>query len=144
MHSPALGPGNKIPVKFTRKGGNVSPPLRWGEGPRGTRELVLLCEARDAPWKTPPVYRLVYDISPRKRYLREGSADGCALGLNSWGLARYAGPGHPASHGRRHRFSLYALLRRLRLRPPVIRETVHQAMHGHGLAQAELVAVFRE
>lgn len=145
LRSPALGPGNKMPPKCTREGGNLSPPLCWSEVPRGTRELVLICEARDASRGSHPVHWLVYEISPRKHSLPEGTTDGCALGLNSWGLAKYKGPESPQRRGRRHyRFRLYALKRPLELKPPVIREVLNQAMEGYVLARAELVAVCRK
>src|SRR5262245_59361229 len=45
--SPAFGQGERIPVKFTPEGENVSPPLRWSDVPSQTRELVLIVEDPD-------------------------------------------------------------------------------------------------
>ncbi|MFL5512756.1 MAG: YbhB/YbcL family Raf kinase inhibitor-like protein, partial [Gemmatimonadales bacterium] len=38
-----------IPLKYTRDGQNVSPPLEWHDAPEQTRSYALVVEDPDAP-----------------------------------------------------------------------------------------------
>src|ERR1700721_2045423 len=42
--SGAFKDGGKLPDVFTQNGKNVSPPLTWSAGPKGTQSYVLLVE----------------------------------------------------------------------------------------------------
>jgi len=44
LTSDAVADGQRIPVRYTKDGGNRSPPLRWSGVPKTTRELALLFE----------------------------------------------------------------------------------------------------
>jgi phosphatidylethanolamine-binding protein (PEBP) family uncharacterized protein len=44
LTSEVLGEARPIPLRYTKDGENLSPPLRWSGVPDDTRELVLLCE----------------------------------------------------------------------------------------------------
>ena len=48
LSSPAFADGGAIPAKYTCKGEDVSPPLRWSGVPQGTRELRLGVSDADA------------------------------------------------------------------------------------------------
>ncbi len=52
LTSPAFDNGATIPLKHTRDGGNVSPPLRWTGAPDGVRSFALIVEDPDAPHGT--------------------------------------------------------------------------------------------
>jgi len=90
------------------------------------------------------VHWVLYDIPPAATELPEGGLplpEGTHEGLNDWGRRGYGGPCPPVG---RHRyfFKLYALDRML---PALVRPTkaaVEQAMHGHVLAQAELIGTY--
>ncbi|EAU67233.1 YbhB and YbcL [Stigmatella aurantiaca DW4/3-1] len=67
--SPAFVKGSHIPVAYTADGAGLSPPLRWGAGPPGTRSWVVWMEDPDAP--TPPA---LHPLARRGSLLRAGFA----------------------------------------------------------------------
>jgi hypothetical protein len=95
LTSPAFAEGERIPLKYTRDGDNLSPPLRWTGVPEGTRSFVLIMEDPDAPGGT---FRhwAAYNIPPDRRSLPESvetQPEGNALryAANDFGNERYAG-----------------------------------------------------
>ncbi len=50
-------------------GKNISPPLNWSGVPRGTVELAIIMEDRDAPLIRPFVHLIAYKISPERSHL---------------------------------------------------------------------------
>ena len=60
--SPALRKGAEMPTRFTCDGRQISPPLRFGGVPAGSKELVLTMEDPDAPNGT---FVHAYSRSPR-------------------------------------------------------------------------------
>src|SRR5690606_40675623 len=49
LSSPAFADGETIPVKHSRDGENLSPPLRWTGAPDQVRSFLLIMEDPDAP-----------------------------------------------------------------------------------------------
>lgn len=47
--SPALGPGEAIPTRYTADGEDVCPALEFRGVPEGTRSLAVICHDPDAP-----------------------------------------------------------------------------------------------
>jgi phosphatidylethanolamine-binding protein (PEBP) family uncharacterized protein len=47
LTSPAFPSGGRIPVKYTRDGQNVSPPLAWRDAPQQTQSYALVVEDPD-------------------------------------------------------------------------------------------------
>ncbi|MCD6301831.1 MAG: YbhB/YbcL family Raf kinase inhibitor-like protein [Staphylothermus sp.] len=105
--SPAFGNGDRIPVKYTCDGLDVSPPLRISNVPRNAVELVLLMYDVDAPsgifyhW-------LLYAMPPDLSELPEGvpqeeETDYGVQGRNDFGRIGYNGP-CPPHGGRDHRY----------------------------------------
>src|SRR5258706_12982454 len=66
LRSSAFDDGAAIPRRFTREGGDVSPPLNWSDPPAPTRSFVLLCDDPDAPAGTWHHWA-AYDIPPTTR-----------------------------------------------------------------------------
>lgn len=152
IQSPAFAPNAVIPRKHTGDGDDVSPPLLWSGVPDAARELVLIVDDPDAPvgdW----VHWLVYGIPTDALGLPEGipagvpklaAPRGAIQGTNSWHKTGYGGPAPPRGHGVHHyHFKLYALDKPLGLEPGATKQALLAAMHGHIIAQGELVGIYQ-
>ncbi len=113
LMSPAFADGEPIPIKYTRNGGNLFPPLKWTGVPDGTRSFALVVEDPDAP---SGLFRHcgMFNIAPTANNLSESvdtSPDqGPRYSENDFGNARYDGPQPPKGHGvHRYNFRLVAL-----------------------------------
>ena len=152
LTSPAFADHAPIPVQYTCQGADLSPPLAWSGAPEGTRSFVLIVDDPDAPDPAAPkmtwVHWVVYNIPAAAKGLAEnGRADGMPAGardgVNDWKRTGYGGPCPPIG---RHRyfFKLYALDRELPdLRSPT-KSRVEQAIHGHVLAETQLVGTYQK
>jgi len=146
--SPAFPNGQRIPDRHSKDGGNVSPPLQWGEAPRNTRSFAVIVEDPDAPQGT---FRhwAVYNVPPAYQGLAEhsgstGSGTSLETAVNDFGNRGYDGPQPPHGHGTYHyHFRLLALdVPELSLpaRPSV--KDVLAAAQAHVIAEAETVGTF--
>lgn len=151
LTSPCFGSGDSIPRDYTCDGSETSPPLQWFDLPAQTRSLALIVEDPDAPDPAHPrrtfAHWLVYNLPPNDRGLNEGAADGglpvgARLGINDFGDVGYDGPCPPTGEHRYvHRlFALDAVLPDL---GEPDRDALLEAIRGHVLAEAELVATYR-
>jgi Raf kinase inhibitor-like YbhB/YbcL family protein len=141
----------RIPILYTCDGHDLSPPLRWTGVPSGTRSLALIVADPDAPDPAAPktiwVHWVLYNLPAESTGLPEGvpSANlpfGTREGRNDWRRTGYGGPCPPIG---RHRyfFRLYALDVVLPDLGKATRNEVEKAMHGHVLAEAELMATYQ-
>ncbi len=146
LTSSAFENGKPIPVKYSCKGEDVSPPLAWGEPPAQTQSFALVMDDPDAPvgvWD----HWVLYNIPASARSLPEALpdderlSDGSLHGKNSWGRLGYGGP-CPPSGTHRYFFKLYALDTTLDLNPGATKSQLLKAMQGHILAQGELMGTF--
>jgi Raf kinase inhibitor-like YbhB/YbcL family protein len=141
--STAFGDGERIPVRFTADGENVSPPLRWGDPPAGTRGLAIVCEDPDAPSGL-FVHWTAWNIPANRRELTAGVApsaevSGMRQGRNGFGDTGYGGPSPPPGKPHRYRFRIFALDAPLDLPPGASRGELDRAMEGHVLAAGMVV-----
>lgn len=159
LQSPSFEDGDVIPQRFTGNGENVSPELRWNGAPSRTKSFVVVMDDPDAPTGT-WVHWVAFDIPANITTLPEnaGAAGGKKLpqearqGVNSWferGLAgghQYSGPMPPRGQTHRYVFQVYALdvpsLGIKKTEPT--KAQVTQAMEGHILASAELMAKYSQ
>lgn len=136
-----------IPDKFSCKGQDISPPLKWENAPAGTKSFVLICDDPDAPVGTWDHW-LLFNIPSSVTELQEGVPDkaelanGARHGKNSWGRKDYGGPCPPGGT-HRYFFKFYALDTLLDLKPGVSKKELMNAMQGHILAQTELMGKFK-
>lgn len=155
LTSSAFQNGQPIPKKYTGEGEDVSPPLAWGDPPKGTQEFALVGDDPDAPSAQPWVHWVIYGIGPDARTLQEGVKSNAPelkepvaarQGKNSFpqgATTGYRGPMPPPGHGTHHyHFKLYALDKRLDLAPGSAKEQLLDAMKGHVLAEGELVGTY--
>lgn len=151
LTSSAYAAGSSIPAKYTCEADDTSPPLAWTGVPTGTKSLALVVDDPDAPDPAAPtkvwVHWVVADIPPSVTGLAEGVASsglpaGAVAGTNDFGKATYGGPCPPTG---RHRYfhELYALDAVLGLSSPT-KATLSNAMNGHVLGRAELVATYQK
>ena len=150
LSSSAFAPRGKIPRRYTCEGEDLAPPLQWSGVPERAASLALIVDDPDAPDPAAPqrtwVHWVLYDISPAASGLPEGGRPlpaGTREGLNDWNRRGYGGPCPPIG---RHRyfFKLYALDKALPALPRPTKAAVEQVMHGHVLAQAELVGTYQK
>ena len=148
LKTSAFKPGGDIPAQFTCDGLDTSPALSWNTPPEGTQSFVLVVEDPDAPGQT-WVHWVLYDLPATERESPEGVStagklsSGARQGLNDFKKIGFGGPCPPPGLGHRYYFKLYALDKRLGLRPGATRAEVDRAMRGHILARAELMGRYR-
>jgi Raf kinase inhibitor-like YbhB/YbcL family protein len=123
LTSPAFGPGQMLPLRYTCDGNDVSPPLRWTAPPSGTRSLVLRLVDLD----THPQFRHWYvtGIPLRRRAIQAAARFGRAH-RNDFGRVGYGGPCPPSGQIHHYLFQLLAL-----------------DAHGRVVARARLPTTYR-
>jgi Raf kinase inhibitor-like YbhB/YbcL family protein len=152
LTSPAFAAGSEIPTRYTCDGDDVSPPLAWSAPPAGTKSLALIVDDPDAPDPKAPkmtwVHWVLYDLPPTASGLPEAVRPsalpgGTREGLNDFKQSGYRGPCPPVG---RHRYfhKLYALDVVLPDLGRPSKAQLEQAMQGHVLARAELVATYQK
>lgn len=152
LTSTAFEAGGAIPTKYTCEGQDISPSLAWHGAPAGTKSLVLIVDDPDAPDPAAPkmtwVHWLLYNLPPSAIGLPEAVTGsqlpaGAGEGLNDWKRTGYGGPCPPIG---RHRYfhKLYALDVVLGNLGSPDKRTLEAAMHGHVIAQAELMGTYQK
>ncbi len=149
LNSPAFADGATIPAEYTCQGKDLAPPLSWSDVPPGTHALVLVVDDPDAPDPAAPkmtwVHEVVVGLPPQSTGLPPGHAlpPGARFGLNDWKRPAWGGPCPPIG---RHRyfFKLFAVDAALALPPQPTKPEVLAALHGHILAQAQLVGTYQK
>lgn len=143
IQSPAFEHQQPIPKKYTCQGENVSPPLSFGEIPKGAKSLVLIVEDPDAPIGTFDHW-IVWNLDPNVSGLKEGARIASAFqGRNGFGNSSYGGPCPPPGDPHRYFFKLFALNTNLDLPPSSSKKNVEAAMQGHIIDSAELIGTFK-
>ena len=140
IKSSAFKNGESIPVKYTGKGEDISPPLVWSDVPEGTKGFALISDDPDAPMGT-WVHWVVYDIAVISK-IEENSIPG-RQGNNDFGRKDYGGP-CPPSGTHRYFFKLYALDTQLNLAEGISKEDLEKAMQGHILDKTELIGLYKK
>jgi Raf kinase inhibitor-like YbhB/YbcL family protein len=149
LSSPAFADNQRIPDRFTRDGGNVSPPLKWNDAPLSTRSFALIVEDPDAPQGTFHHW-VAYNVPATYQGLEEGagsprSAATIDIASNDFGNRQYDGPQPPRGHGPHHyHFRLVALdVPRLNVIPTSASvQDVIEAARPHMIAAAETVGTY--
>jgi Raf kinase inhibitor-like YbhB/YbcL family protein len=150
LTSPAFEPGGLIPPKYTADGQNISPPIRWGELPAGTRELVLIVTGVDRIGRAPSINWIAYKLPANLSGLPEGIPQKPILtepislmqGLNTWDGIGYHGP-DPITAGPHHyHFRLYALSEPLVVMSGLGQSDLLKAMAGKIISMGQLVGVY--
>ncbi|HUU29513.1 MAG TPA: YbhB/YbcL family Raf kinase inhibitor-like protein [archaeon] len=143
LTSPAFKNADMIPDRYTCKGQDTSPALKWSGSPKETKSFALIFDDPDAPMGT-WVHWVVYNLPsncdslPEKVPDKNPLGNGGIQGTNSWGRIGYGGP-CPPSGTHRYFFRLYALDSVLDLKAGATKSQVLKALEGHILAEVELM-----
>ena len=145
--SSAFKEGGMIPAKYTCDGADISPPLQWDAVPEGTKSIALICDDPDAPVGT-WVHWVLFNLPGQTSSLAEKVptdktlASGARQGTNDFRRIGYGGPCPPGGT-HRYFFKIYALDVQLDLQPGIDKARLLNAMHGHILAQGELMRKYK-
>ena len=150
VRSEGFSPGERIPLRYSQDGENVSPPLHWEGIPATTAELALIVDDPDAPRAQPFVHWVIYGIPADEEGLPEGvprGSDagwaGALQGANDAGHQGWDGPGPPRGHGVHHyHFTLYALSPGEPLPPGLSKAELLRAIEGRILDSGEVVGTY--
>jgi len=142
--STAFTEGGQIPAPYTCDGKDMSPPLAWSSAPPATRTWAIIADDPDAPggaWVHWVVYNLPASVTSLAAAIppRADMAGGGQQGRNDFRRTGYSGPCPPAGT-HRYVFTLYSLDSALTLGPGATKDALEQAMKGHILDQASLMA----
>jgi Raf kinase inhibitor-like YbhB/YbcL family protein len=133
----------ELPGRFSRDGGNVSPPLEWSQVPSEAVELALLCTDPDAPRGT-FTHWAVAGIPTSATGFDEGELPADVIvGRNDFGGLGWGGP-HPPVGDNPHRyfFRLFALDQKLELAAGFSPSELQAAVERHAVAVGTLVGTF--
>lgn len=142
LTSPAFENDQPLSIKYTCYGDSVSPPFEISGVPEGARSLAFIMHDPDAPDGT-FIHYVAWNINPAITTLEEGKLPAATYGLNSNNELRYFAacpPRHTGVH--RYVYTLTALDNIPELPPGSGLQQLLQVMHGHVLAQAQLVGIF--
>ena len=121
----------------------MNPELKISGVPGETKSLVLIVDDPDAP-RGLFTHWMVWNIDPKTTNIAENSAPAGAIqGTNDFGKRNYVGP-CPPSGTHRYFFRIFALDTKLDLKPNTRRAELDTAIHGHTLAQGELMGRYTQ
>jgi Raf kinase inhibitor-like YbhB/YbcL family protein len=145
--SPAFRDGERIPVRYTADGDNMSPPLQWSGSPAGVSEYAVICEDPDAPGGT-FTHWVIYGIPGSYDRLDAGVRqeveldNGAMQGPNSDDTTGYTGPSPPPGKPHRYQFKVYALSAKLDLPAGITKDELQKAMSGYVVAQGTITGLY--
>ncbi len=141
ISSSAFAEGAEIPVKYSRGGEDINPPLHIEGTPENAKSLALIMDDPDAPVGL-FTHWLVWNIDPGTTQIAEKSVPkGAVEGTNDYPTAGYGGP-QPPSGTHRYYFKIFALDKTLDLRAGARRKELDEAMKGHVIAEGQYMGRF--
>jgi Raf kinase inhibitor-like YbhB/YbcL family protein len=139
--SSAFAEGAEIPVKYSRGGEDINPPLHIEGTPGNAKSLVLIMDDPDAPVGL-FTHWLVWNIDPSTTQIAEKSVPkGAVEGTNDYPTAGYGGP-QPPSGTHRYYFKIFALDTMLDLPAGAKRKELDKALNGHVIAEGQYMGRF--
>jgi Raf kinase inhibitor-like YbhB/YbcL family protein len=140
LSSPVFDYEQVIPVKYTCKGQNISPPLEIRATPENALSLALILHDPDAP-SGDFLHWTMWNIDPGIFRISENSVPkGADQGLNNFGNISYGGP-CPPSGTHRYVFDLYALNIILNLKSGCSLPDLERAMQDHIIDRTKLIGL---
>jgi len=130
----------RIPIRFTCDGIDISPHLEWIGAPSGTVSFALEMHDPDAPRSGGWTHWIVFDIGPEVTSVEVDSVpEGGKEARNSFGRTPYGGP-CPPSGTHRYVFKIYAL--DIELGSVSSLQDLHNKIEGHIIAEAKLTGLY--
>jgi Raf kinase inhibitor-like YbhB/YbcL family protein len=140
--SSAFADGGAVPVRYTCKGDNLSPPLKWSAPPAGTTQLALVVDDPDAPGGTFVHWVLTGMPAGQTELASNAVPPGAVEGRNSAGSG-YTGPCPPSGPAHHYRFTVYALNRSPGVQADTDPRQAIAAIQAAAIAQGRLVGTFQ-
>lgn len=143
--SPAFQDGERIPEKYSKKGGDVSPPISW-EKVEGAACYALVMYDPDAPGRT-FYHWIIINIPPGVISLPEnvpkvpeikGLGVQC---INDYEYVGYGGPMPPKGKTHRYVFTVYALDSYIEVEQPCGREII-DTIKKHAIAYGKITGLY--
>lgn len=146
LSSPEFADGERLPLRCGYEDQNVSPPLTINGVTQATETLALVMDDPDAVEPAGKVWDhwLVWNIPSDIESIPEGwdpSTVDAVEGRNDFGERGYGGPA-PPDRPHTYRFRLYALDDALSVPAGSNKDTLHDAISGHVLDDAELTGLY--
>jgi Raf kinase inhibitor-like YbhB/YbcL family protein len=141
ISSTAFSDNGFIPAKYSCEGAEVSPPLHITGIPKGTQSLAIIVHDPDAPKKGGVIHWVVWNIDVSGNIPE--NFKGADQGLNSANKTGYKGMCPPDGTHHYH-FVVYALDTRLHLNTQTNKTGLEGAIHGHVMAQGELIGLYKK
>jgi len=149
--SPAFSNGAPLPDIFAADGENISPPLQWQTGPKGTKSYAIVMEDPDASENPPFVHWLIYNIPGNVTQIEKAVPPAPQVprpkdapqGENDRGNIGYFGPKPPPDDPAHHyHFQVFAVDKKLNIPFGASREELLNALKGHVLASGKITATY--
>ena len=144
LQSSAFSDGGVMPSEFTCDGAGQSPPLTWSGAPPATAAFTLIEQDTDQPFTLWLVYNMPASVSQLEAGVppRPLLVNGVQQGLNDTGSVGYSGACPDKGRAPHHvAFSMFAQDGFVTLETAAAYASVHDALLGHTLAQANLSAI---
>jgi Raf kinase inhibitor-like YbhB/YbcL family protein len=148
VSSEAFANDGCIPVQYTGRGKEISPPLQFKSVVSEAETIAIIMDDTALPlvtithwliWNIPARFGGIPADIPREAVV--ASLDGARQGRNIYGRIGYLGPKPPfGTHT--YRFQVYALDTYLELEPGARKKALQEAMKGHILQRGLLRGLF--
>ncbi len=139
VSSPAFKNMERIPIKYTCDGIDVSPPLEVQGISEKAKSIAIIVEDPDAPLGT-FVHWVVWNIEPKKEIPENYKSE--YQGKNDFGRIGYNGPCPPRGEMHRYFFKVYVLDEKIELKKGATKEELLKAIEGHVIQKGELIGVY--
>lgn len=132
----------RMPVKYTCDGENISPPLAFSDVPAETKSLALIVVDPDAP-AGEFTHWTVWNIDPGTAGIPEAVIpENAETGKNSTGNSGYTGPCPPRGSVHRYYFTVYALSTVLNIGTAVSRDQLELNMSSAIVTSARIIGLY--
>lgn len=140
--------GKTIPKQHTGDGKDLSPALSWNKAPDTAKSIAVTCEDPDAPGGT-WFHWILFNLPPGTTSLKEGLDkkptldDGSGQGINDFGKVGYNGPAPPKGAEHHYHYKVFALDKKLDLKPGCDKKMFYEAIAGHVIMRGKLTGLYK-